>query len=154
MFESVRQAALGCGTKILEKIREDCMAKIRHLAIRTEDPGKLAKFYIDVFGLEVLHRDKREGGNVVLTDGYFNLAILPNPDQRAPIGLYHFGFEVESTEAIIENMKKINHTKLPKPRPDGTVFAETRAADPDGNYFDLSEHGYLDLQPVGEKKKD
>ena len=36
------------------------MAKIRHLAIRTEDPGKLAKFYIDVFGLEVLHRDKRE----------------------------------------------------------------------------------------------
>ena len=121
------------------------MAKIRHLALKTEDPAKLASFYMEVFDLKVLYKDKREGGSVVLTDGYFNLALLPNREQRSPIGLYHFGFEVESTEAIVEKMKKINHPKLPKPRPDGTVFAETRAADPDGNYFDISERGYLEV---------
>jgi predicted enzyme related to lactoylglutathione lyase len=93
------------------------MAKIRHLAIRTEDPGKLASFYMDVFEMQILHKSKEEGGTVFLTDGYFNLAIIPNKEQNATNGLYHFGFEVEDGEAIVEKMKKINPNKLPKPRP-------------------------------------
>ena len=59
---------------------------------------------------------------------------------------------VENGEAIVEKMKKINPNKLPKPRPNGRPYAETRGSDPDGNYFDISEHGFLDVQPVGEKK--
>ena len=54
------------------------MPKLRHLAIRTEDTGKLASFYMDVFEMQMLHKDKNEGGAIFLTDGYFNLAILPN----------------------------------------------------------------------------
>jgi catechol-2,3-dioxygenase len=130
------------------------MAKIRHLAIRTEDTGKLASFYMDVFDLELLHKDKNEGGAIYLTDGYFNLAILPNHEQQSPNGLYHFGFEVESGEKIVDKMKKINPMKLPKPRPNGRPYAEIRGSDPDGNYFDISEHGFLNVQPVGEKKPD
>jgi len=129
------------------------MAKIRHLAIRTEDTGKLASFYMGVFDLKLLHKGKEEGGAIFLTDGYFNLAILPNREQQSPNGLYHFGFEVESGEAIVDKMKKLNYAKLPKARPDGRPFAETRASDPDGNYFDISEHGFLDVQPLGEKTK-
>jgi catechol-2,3-dioxygenase len=128
------------------------MPKIRHLAIRTEDTGKLASFYVDIFDMQVLHKDKEEGGAVYLTDGYFNLAILPNHTQNAPNGLYHFGFEVENGAAIVEKMKKINYPKLPKQRPDGRPYAETRGSDPDGNYFDISEHGFLTVQPVGEKE--
>ena len=41
------------------------MPKIRHLAIRPEDTGKLAKFYMDVFEMEVLHKDKQEGGGSI-----------------------------------------------------------------------------------------
>ena len=77
------------------------MARIRHLAIRTEDPGKLASFYMDVFEMQILHKIKEEGGTVFLTDGYFNLAIIPNKEQNATNGLYHFGFEVEDGEAIV-----------------------------------------------------
>ena len=58
------------------------MPKIRHLAIRTEDTGKLATFYMDVFEMQMLHKDKNEGGVIYLTDGYFNLAILPNHEQQ------------------------------------------------------------------------
>src|SRR6516165_699167 len=93
------------------------MPKIKHLAIRTEDTGKLAAFYMDVFEMQMLHKDKREGG-----------------------------------EAIVEKMKKINYNKLPKPRPDGRPYAEVRGSDPDGNYFDVSEHGFLKVEPVGEPK--
>jgi hypothetical protein len=102
--------------------------------------------------MEVLHKDKDEGGAIYLSDGYFNLAILPNNEQNAPNGLYHFGFEVESGEKIVERMKKINPNKLPKQRPNGRPYAETRGSDPDGNYFDISEHGFLRVEPVGEKK--
>jgi len=128
------------------------MAKIRHLAIRTEDTGRLAHFYAEVFGLRVLHKAKAEGGAIFLTDGYFNLAILPNDEQNSPNGLYHFGFEVESGEEIVDKMKKIAHPKLPKPRPKGRPYAETRGSDPDGNFFDISEHGFLDVRPLGEEK--
>jgi len=59
---------------------------------------------------------------------------------------------VESGEKIVDKMKKINHPKLPKQRPTGRPYAETRGSDPDGNYFDISEHGFLRVEPVGEKK--
>src|ERR1051325_1462633 len=103
------------------------MPKIRHLAIRTEDTGKLASFYMDIFEMQVLHKDKREGGAVFLTDGYFNLAILPNHEQNSPNGLYHFGFEVENGEAIVEKMKNRHYEKLPKPRPDGRPYVASEA---------------------------
>jgi hypothetical protein len=61
---------------------------------------------MDVFDMQMLHHDKQEGGAIYLTDGYFNLAILPNHEQNSPNGLYHFGFEVENGEAIVEKMKK------------------------------------------------
>ena len=129
------------------------MPKLRHLAIRTEDTGKLAAFYMDVFEMQMLHKDKNEGGAIFLTDGYFNLAILPNHEQQAPNGLYHFGFEVENGEKIVERLKKINPNKLPKARPNGRPYAETRGSDPDGNYFDISEHGFQNVVPLGDKKE-
>ena len=55
-------------------------------------------------------------------------------------------------EKIVERMKKINPNKLPKPRPNGRPYAETRGSDPDGNYFDISEHGFENVVPLGEKK--
>ena len=128
------------------------MPKLRHLAIRTEDTGKLASFYMDVFEMQVLHKEQNEGGAIYLTDGYFNLAILPNHEQQSPNGLYHFGFEVENGEKIVERLKKFNPNNLPKPRPNGRPYAETRTSDIDGNYFDISEHGFLTVEPVGEKK--
>jgi len=128
------------------------MGKIRHLAIKTEDTERLATFYKEVFGLKELHRNKREGGAVYLTNGYFNLAILPNDAQNSPNGLYHFGFHVDSGDAVVEKIKKLNMSRLPKPRPKGRPFAETRASDPDGNFFDISEHGFLEVKPLGEEK--
>ena len=33
------------------------MAKIRHLAIKTKDPVRLAKFYEEVFGMKCIHSE-------------------------------------------------------------------------------------------------
>ena len=52
------------------------MAKIKHIAIVTMDPPKLANFYTKVFDMKILHQSK--GGATYLTDGYINVALLPN----------------------------------------------------------------------------
>jgi catechol-2,3-dioxygenase len=127
------------------------MAQIRHLAIKTENPAKLAAFYKEVFGLEELHRPRGDDGPVYLTDGYFNLAILPNTDQQARSGLYHFGFLVENAEEVIKKIQKLEMSNPPKLRPKGRPYAELRASDPDGNFFDISEHGFQDVKPLKAK---
>jgi catechol 2,3-dioxygenase-like lactoylglutathione lyase family enzyme len=127
-------------------------AQIRHLAIRTEDPEKLADYYIKVFGFKDLHRGSHPGHagkkTVHLTDGYFELAILDNSEQQSPNGLYHFGIKIDNMEETMELLKKHAPNKQVKKRPDGTPFAETRVADPDGNFLDISVHGFLEYEPL------
>ncbi|MGH7843593.1 MAG: VOC family protein, partial [Candidatus Binatia bacterium] len=49
------------------------MAKLRHLAIKTHNPDKLADFYKRVFGMREVVRGAR--GSIHLSDGVMNLAI-------------------------------------------------------------------------------
>ena len=119
--------------------------KIRHLAIMVRDPDKVAKFYCDVFKMEVAHKaeaTKTEGKAWFLTDGYISLAILPQRlDGEAPCGLNHFGFAVADTAAISEQLVAAG-VEQPKKRPATRPYAEYRGCDPEGNWFDISEHGY------------
>lgn len=119
------------------------MARIKHLAIKTADPARLAKFYEETFGLQPIHSSPN--GGVYMSDGYLTLALLKQrPNDTAP-GINHFGFEVENADEI---SAKIVAQKLPEPtqRPNTTPFAERRGMDPDGNLFDISEHGYADVE--------
>ena len=80
--------------------------KIRHLAIYAPDTDKLAAFYVNVFDMEEVLRAGPTGkGPVFLTDGYINLAILPqSPKGEIPVGLNHFGFHVEDVNSITDKL--------------------------------------------------
>jgi len=56
------------------------MAQLRHLAILTHQPDRLADFYKRVFEMQELYRTKN--GSVHLSDGEVNLAILNAPIPR------------------------------------------------------------------------
>lgn len=115
--------------------------KIRHLALFARDPEKLAQYYIDVFEMTIVPDSEGSAARYV-TDGYFTLAILPHRLQgSAARGLNHFGFAVEDTAAVAARMTKYG-VEAPKERPADRPFAEYRAVDPEGNWFDLSEHGF------------
>ena len=117
--------------------------KIKHIAIMTLDPERLAKFYAEVFGMERL---KRPPGNVkvskavFMTDGYLTLALLENKAEGKAPGLNHFGFVIESQDEMAGKLAGFGlaATQRPADRP----YAETRATDPDGNNFDMSVKGF------------
>ena len=85
------------------------MAKLRHLALATEDPDATAQFYVDSFDFaRVSSINARWGYGHVLTDGTISLSILKYLVDDAAgvergasfVGLHHIGFEVDNvTEA-------------------------------------------------------
>ena len=53
------------------------MARIKHIAIATEDPEATATFYINGLGMKQVGKlDTPTDEGYYLTDGYINLAIL------------------------------------------------------------------------------
>jgi catechol 2,3-dioxygenase-like lactoylglutathione lyase family enzyme len=124
--------------------------KIRHLALFARNPKQLADFYTNVFDMEVAAENGRA---FFLTDGYLMLAILPHRLQgEAAVGLNHFGFNVEDRESIFKKLAE-HGLEAPKERPGDRPYAEYRAVDPEGNWFDVSEEGLKDKKAVAERAK-
>jgi catechol 2,3-dioxygenase-like lactoylglutathione lyase family enzyme len=116
--------------------------KIRHLAIMTLDPERLAKFYEQTFEMQRLTGRGIPGSKAVyMTDGYLTLALLENKADGKPSGLNHFGWQVDDQDEIGARMARFG-LKVPAKRPADRPYAETRGTDPDGNNFDLSARGY------------
>ncbi len=124
--------------------------KIRHLAIVTIDPEKLAKFYCEVFDMEEMRR--LDNGGIFITDGYLTVALLRNRALGKPSGLNHFGFQIEDADVISERLAGFGISP-PANRPADRGYAETRTTDPDGNNFDLSVHGYQEVETVEDREK-
>jgi catechol 2,3-dioxygenase-like lactoylglutathione lyase family enzyme len=128
--------------------------KIRHLALITVDPERLAKFYEDVFEMKRLSAKAVPGSKAVyMTDGYITLAILENKAEGKPNGMNHFGFHVDSQDEISHRLTKAG-VKSPAKRPADRPYAETRAFDPDGNNFDISVAGFGSEEGAETKKKE
>lgn len=116
--------------------------QIRHIALFADDTEKMAKFYVDVFEMEVIRRSPTPGGAIFLSDGYLTVAVLAhNADGQAVRGLNHFGFKVESNAEIGERIARAGCAP-PRKRPADRPYAEQRALDPEGNMFDISQHGF------------
>ena len=119
------------------------MARIRHIAILTEDVEKLVKFYTEGFGLKIVHG---VGTATYLTDGHINLAIIPIGPER----------EIEGPQFRPASIISVSRSKMSRQcaklvrteRRDGVRKrppnreAEYRVLDPDGNPIDLSQHGW------------
>ncbi len=135
------------------------MPKIKHLALTTSDPSKAAEFYKKAFDLQEIRRDEK--GQVFLSDGEFNMAILnfkTNDDDDVGAhgpnfsGIHHIGFYVEDIEAQAEKLKQAGGEQLTPTVAPGTggLFgsgmghsnAEVKFSGPDGVIIDMSESGW------------
>jgi len=149
------------------KPEEATMAKIKHIAISSQDPDATAKFYVDVFGLKQVGRiDNPNTTGYYLTDGDINLAILKfKNDKVAGVergkgwsGIHHFGFQVDDLDDTTERLAAAN-----APRRDDINEAlgvgghhdggakrygnvEVKYTGPDGVTVDVSETGWVGTQ--------
>jgi len=136
------------------------MAKIKHIAIATQNEEETAKFYRDVFGLSQVGKINLPAvSGYFLTDGDINLAILHfKTDQVAGIergkewtGIHHIGFQVESLEEIAQKIaaaggsprEDINRALTLIAGPGGHGNAERRYSGPEGVTFDVSQTGWV-----------
>jgi catechol 2,3-dioxygenase-like lactoylglutathione lyase family enzyme len=122
------------------------MAKIRHIAIFTEDARKLASFYVDVFGMKISQEAQGSPGSgtgfaVFITDGYIDMALIEPADPKSRKGVNHFGFTVEPSERkeIFERLKK--HGIEPRKPPPDRPYIEDAVFDVSGNKIDISTTG-------------
>lgn len=136
------------------------MAKIKHIALSTQDPEKTARFYIDVFGMKQVGRvDHPAVGGCLLSDGDLNLAVLKFKNDAAAgsergtdyVGIHHIGFQVESLEAIAERLAAagserrddVNDALGVGQSGQRHANVEVKYSGPDGVMLDVSETGWV-----------
>ena len=132
------------------------MARIKHIALTTQDPEKVAAFYKEAFGLQEIRRSSN--GAVFLTDGYINLAILNfKTEKDADMGahgphfggIHHFGFQVDNLDEACEKLEGVHARRLTQKEGLDMAMApgshrnfEMKWAGPDGVVLDISHTGW------------
>ena len=132
------------------------MARIKHIALTTQNPDKVAAFYKEAFGWKEIRRSPN--GAVFLTDGAINVAILNWKTERdADVGangpnysgIHHIGFQVESLDEACEKLESAQAIRLTQKDSIDTAMAPTghnnfemKWAGPDGVVMDISHTGW------------
>ncbi|HLI25586.1 MAG TPA: VOC family protein [Chloroflexota bacterium] len=126
------------------------MAKLRHIAISTEDPEQTAAWYKEAFGLVEVGRSP---AGVYLSDGDINFAVLRLPATDDPTrihrGVHHFGFVVEDVEATYRKLEEMGARRLPDV-PLGGQYFEAKWLGPDQQCIDVGEHGWVGAKGLGD----
>jgi catechol 2,3-dioxygenase-like lactoylglutathione lyase family enzyme len=120
------------------------MARIKHIAIRTADPEKTARFYEETFGLT---RAGLGRTGIYLTDGHINLAILKGADK---LGIEHLGFQVDDVDGTLARVaelggkpltERVNVTPTDAAHPQS--YYEIKCLGPDDQIIDVSGSGWV-----------
>jgi glyoxylase I family protein len=138
------------------------VAKLRHLAVATEDPDATAQFYMDAFEFTWVRKAGGDWGyGHILTDGTMNLAVLRFTTLEAAgvekgagfAGLHHIGIEVDDIDDTMARVKKagaVERTDIDEAlgiKPGAEKRGELKYEGPDGVIFDLGQPGFWQLQP-------
>ncbi len=125
------------------------MARIKHIAIRTNDIEKTAAFYKEAFGLEQVGVGQ---SGIYLTDGYLNIAILSMrvEGETMKLGVDHVGFQVDDVDATVAKIRalggkalnernEVHHADPSKPQ----SYFEIKCVAPDDQVIDVSNAGWV-----------
>jgi lactoylglutathione lyase len=127
------------------------MARIKHIAIRTEDVEKTAAFYREAFGLKQVGLGQN---GIYLSDGHLNIAILKfergKNGEPLRLGIDHMGFQVDNVDATVTRInalggKPLTHRTEVHPtdpaRPQS--YYEIKCVGPDDQVIDVSNAGWV-----------
>lgn len=126
------------------------MARIKHIAMRTDDVEKTSTFYKEVFGLKQVGLGRN---GVYLSDGHINLAILrrqPEIEGGDRVGIDHLGFKVDDVQGTLSVLKQLGGEAITDPvsviptNPShAQSYYEIKCLGPDGQVVDVSGSGWV-----------
>ncbi len=118
------------------------MYNLNHIHLKSNDPEKTAKWWVETFGFEIVDDSTRETGDrfikcrsgngvPVNISGPLNGQVLAASDSGPNLGLEHFGFDVENIDDELERLSKLGAPLVDGPNklPDGTRFCWVSAPD-------------------------
>ena len=129
------------------------MARIRHIAIASDDPGKAAAFFKAAFGLREVRSNGIDavsgaaapGAAVGLTDGELNLTFIKFAVDQTGVGLdysglHHFGVQVDDMDEHTVLLEGLGAPCIAgrDAIPPG-AHLEIKFRGPDGVVFDISD---------------
>ena len=147
------------------------MARIKHIALITDDPAKTAEFYKTQFGLTELYRRPTDTGEkgVWLSDGYIYFAILKHGDPGAPNlgpghssdlrGIHHIGFQVDDIVKTEQQLRAAGvqpvtmgegyERRAPEPMGPPGDTVNLKYLGPDAVQFDVRQKGWDESIELG-----
>jgi len=80
--------------------------KLNHLHIKTKDPEKTAKFYVDTFGAKILSKSPRGGYRLDLLGLDLNVTdFLTDQTREQKYGMEHIAIDTDELDALVEKLK-------------------------------------------------
>ena len=114
------------------------MPHLRQLVIGAEAPGRLASFYQEVFELEKIDDIK---GAAFLSDGTFNLALVPEADPQKQ-GFKHLSFDTARPDSIRKKLAHVNVAEANLVEVDSLAGINHELRDPDGNIIGICHRAF------------
>ena len=132
------------------------MAKLRHLALATNDPEKTAEFYKTALGFKEIRKVSSDlAHGYFLSDGTLNIAVLKfaRYDQLGKgldyVGLHHFGIVVDDVDEQSKLLESMGAECFMKPAAEERArgYFEVKFRGPDGVVFDISDRPWPGSEP-------
>ena len=80
--------------------------KLNHLHIKTKDPEKTAKFYVDMFGAKILAPGPRNGYRLDLLGLHLNVTpFLEEQKREQSYGMEHLAIDTDELDVLVEKLK-------------------------------------------------
>jgi catechol 2,3-dioxygenase-like lactoylglutathione lyase family enzyme len=150
-----------CASKRVREVRTrevgEKMAKLRHIALATNDPDKTAEFYKSAFGFQEIRKISGDlAHGYFLSDGTLNIAILKfaKYDQLGRgldyVGLHHFGVVVDDVDEYIRKLESMGAECCMRLTPEQQAQGnfEFKFRGPDGVVFDIADRPWPGSEPL------
>jgi catechol 2,3-dioxygenase-like lactoylglutathione lyase family enzyme len=115
-------------------------SQIRYLAMVSEQPEILARFYSAHFAMRELGRSA--AGDIALTDGFYNISILKSRDRAGERGISHFGITIEDIREVETRLKDFAPKADISQEEGGLFHGDYQVTDPSGQTVSLSTHEF------------
>lgn len=80
--------------------------KLNHLHIKTRDPEKTVKFYVDTFGAKILNQSPRGGYRLDLLGLHLNVTpFLEDQKREQQYGMEHIAIDTDELDALVAKLE-------------------------------------------------